>query len=106
MHAADWGDFHYRITGKDSQGNLKLEGGWQNNRPYGLSEQNRMVENIFEELDTPGEWYYDRAASVLYYYPLPGENPSDCTFEVARLKHLVELRGDMEHPVKTYVWRA
>lgn len=44
MHAADWGDFHYRITGKDSQGNLKLEGGWQNNRPYGLSEQNRMVE--------------------------------------------------------------
>ena len=100
MHAADWGDFHYRITGKDAQGNLKLEGGWQNNRPYGLSEQNRMVENIFEELDAPGEWYYDRSASVLYYYPLPGENPGDCTFEAARLKHLVELRGDMEHPVK------
>lgn len=100
MHVSDWGDFHYRIVGKDAQGNLKLEGGWQNNRPYGLSEQNRMVENIFEELDAPGEWYYDRSASVLYYYPLPGENPSNCTFEAARLKHLVELRGDREHPVK------
>jgi hypothetical protein len=31
MHVSDWGDFHYRITGKDEKGILKLEGGWQNN---------------------------------------------------------------------------
>ena len=32
MHISDWGDFHYRITGKDKAGKLMLEGGWQNNR--------------------------------------------------------------------------
>lgn len=100
MHAADWGDFHYRITGSDKKGNLELEGGWQNNRPYGLSKQNRMVENIFEELDAPGEWYYDRNKAVLYYFPMPGENPNECTFEAAHLKHLIELRGSIDRPVK------
>ena len=28
MHWSDWGDFHYRITGKDDEGNLSMEGGW------------------------------------------------------------------------------
>jgi hypothetical protein len=100
MHISDWGDFHYRITGKDENGMLKLEGGWQNNRPYGLSPENRMVENIFEELDTPGEWFYDINEAILYYYPLPNEDIASSVFEVAHLKHLVEFRGTEQDPVQ------
>jgi hypothetical protein len=100
MHVNDWGDFHYRITGKDRKGILKMEGGWQNNRPYGLSPDNRMVENIFEELDTAGEWYYDTNQAVLYYYPLPLEEIDNSVFEVAQLKHLVEFMGTEKDPVE------
>jgi len=100
MHVSDWGDFHYRITGKDEQGNLKIAGGWQNNRPYGLSKDNRMVENIFEELDAPGEWFFNANEAVLYYYPVSGEDVSKSTFEVSKLKHLVEFRGSEQEPVK------
>lgn len=100
MHAHDWGDFHYRILGVNADGTLRLEGGHQNNRQMGLSPHNRMVENIFEELDTPGEWYFDRYKSILYYYPLPTENPVTATFEVPRLKHLVELQGTESNPVR------
>ncbi|MCX6901838.1 MAG: right-handed parallel beta-helix repeat-containing protein [Verrucomicrobia bacterium] len=32
------------------------------------------VENIPEALDSPGEWYLDRATGVLSYWPMPGEN--------------------------------
>lgn len=56
----EWGGFHYRITGVDGKGNLKLEGGWQNNRPSPLHKQFRFVENIFEELNVPGEWFADK----------------------------------------------
>ncbi len=28
-----------------------------------------FLENIFEELDTPGEWYLDRETGVLHYWP-------------------------------------
>lgn len=100
MHAHDWGDFHYRITGKDKKGYLKLEGGWQNNRQSGLSRDNRMVENIFEELDAPGEWYYDASQSLLYYYPMADEDIRALKFETPQLKHLVELRGSGQNPVK------
>ncbi|MDR0540732.1 MAG: PDZ domain-containing protein [Dysgonamonadaceae bacterium] len=100
MHGSDWGDFHYRITGKDEKGNLTMEGGWQNNRPSGLSAANRMVENIFEELDAPGEWFYDAAQSTLYYYPLEGENIKTAVFETPQIKHLIEMRGSEAGPVK------
>ena len=100
MHAHDWGDFHYRITGKDHDGNLQMEGGHQNNRQSGLSRQNRMVENIFEELDAPGEWYYNTDESILYYYPVPGEDVNRAVFEVSQLKHLIEFRGSEQNPVK------
>lgn len=100
MHVGDWGDFHYRVTGKDKENHLELEGGWQNNRPDGISPEQQMVENIFEELDAPGEWYYDSRAAMLYYYPLPGENIQRATFEVPRLKHLIELRGTETEPAR------
>lgn len=100
MHGHDWGDFHYRITGKDSKGELILEGGWQNNRPSKPHPQNRMVENILEELDAPGEWYYDCGKGYLYYYPLPGEKVEQLRFETPQLKHLVEFRGSEERPVR------
>lgn len=100
MHDSDWGDFHYRITGKDKNGRLMLEGGHQNNRKSGLHPDNRMVENIFEELDFPGEWFYDSHESVLYYYPSTDEDIQNGTFETPILKHLVEFRGDIDNPVR------
>lgn len=105
MHISDWGDFHYRITGKDKTGKLQLEGGWQNNRQSGLHPENRMVENIFEELDAPGEWYYDRRSSTLYYYPMAGENLKTAVFETPVTKHLIELRGSEAHPVRNITIR-
>ncbi len=32
MHPALWGDFTWRILGKDAEGHLRLEGGWQSGR--------------------------------------------------------------------------
>lgn len=100
MHSHDWGDFHYRITGKNEKGELQLEGGWQNNRPMGIHPENRMVENIFEELDAPGEWYYDKQEGWLYYYPLSDENINELVFETPQLKNLIEIAGTSSHPVK------
>src|ERR1035437_1417124 len=53
-----WGSLHYRITGKDADNTLHYEGGWQinqGNQP--MHKEYLFVENIFEELDAPGEWF-------------------------------------------------
>jgi hypothetical protein len=63
MHKHEWGDFHYVITGKSPDGRVTFEGGWQNNRRYGMHDRHRFVENIREELDAPGEWFLEPAAA-------------------------------------------
>ena len=100
MHRHLWGGFHYVITGKDEKGNVTYEGGWQNNRRMGMHGQYRFVENIFEELDAPGEWYLDGKTHTLYFYPPAGVNPATAVFEAVRLRHLVEFRGTSQAPVR------
>ncbi len=100
MHRAGWGGYHYRITGKDSQHKVKYEGGWQNNRQMGMHRAQRFVENIFEELNAPGEWFHDKAAAKIYFKPPAGTDLNSATFEIARLAHLVELRGTQQLPLK------
>ncbi|MCO5241746.1 MAG: right-handed parallel beta-helix repeat-containing protein [Chitinophagaceae bacterium] len=100
LHAYEWGGFHYRITGTDSKGNLQMEGGWQNNRPNKMHEKYRFVENIFEELDSPGEWWLDKSKNVLYYYPPQEIDITKATIEVAQLKNTIELKGTEALPLK------
>lgn len=100
MHRAHWGGYHYRITGKDASGKVTYEGGWQNNRQMGMHPEHRFVENIFEELDAPGEWFYDARSSTLYYQPPEGLDLAGAKVEVVRLRHLLEFRGSQDRPVR------
>ena len=106
MHAALWGDMHWRILGKRSDGSLDYEGGWQNNRPSPMHKQFRFVENIREELDAPGEWFHDPRSATLYLFPLAGVDLKTATVEMVRLGHLIELSGTKEKPVKWITLRG
>ena len=100
MHPALWGGFTWRITGKDASGEVTKEGGWQNNRGGGIHEKIRFVENIFEELDAPGEWFIDRKTNTLYFYPPLGVDLKTATIEATRLPCLIEFNGNEKAPVR------
>ena len=106
MHPALWGDFTWRITGKETNGEVKLEGGWQNNRGAAAHRQIRFVENIFEELDAPGEWFLNSKTHTLYFYPPADVDLKKAVVEATRLRTLVEFRGNEEHPVKWIALRG
>ncbi|GIZ08768.1 peptide-binding protein [Flavobacterium sp. UMI-01] len=100
LHSGKWGGFHWVITGVNAKGEPILEGGHQNNRGSKPHEEYRMVENVFEELDSPGEWFLDKQNHQLYYWPTKAVALSDAKVEVAVLKDLVQLKGSLENPVK------
>ncbi|MGA9450054.1 MAG: PDZ domain-containing protein [Verrucomicrobiia bacterium] len=100
MHPALWGDFTWRITGKDANGDLTKVGGWQNNRGGGPNPNIQFVENIFEELDAPREWFLNHKTHTLYYYPPAGLDLHKAVIEATRLRCLVEFRGDEQNPVR------
>ena len=57
------------------------------------------MENALELLDEPGEWYFDRAAHMLYYLPRPGENMATAEVVAPALTELVRLQGTLDRPV-------
>lgn len=104
MHSGQWGGMHYEITGK--KGNeITYIGGFQNNRPSPMHKSYQFVENIFEELDAPGEWFLDKEKGIIYYYPLDGEVIQDALVEVSLLPHLIEIRGEENARIKNVVIR-
>jgi hypothetical protein len=105
LHANEWGGLSYQIIGKNSDGTLKYEGGWQNNRPSGMNKNHVMVENIFEELDAPGEWYLNAKTHTLYFYPPVGLDLINAQVEGVRLPILVEFQGTAAAPVKSVFFK-
>ncbi len=56
------------------------------------------VENAFELLDEPGEWYAERSKGLVYYYPKAGENMTRAEVIAPSLvSSLVVVAGDPAH---------
>lgn len=106
MHIHQWGGFSYVITGKEADGSLRFDGGWQGNRASKPHETLRMVEGILEELDAPGEWFLARKTNTLYFLPPSGVDLATAKVEVVRLRHLVEFRGSEQQPVRFVTMRG
>jgi hypothetical protein len=108
MHESMWGSVHYAVKGRNADGSLKLEGGWQTNRPANPHPQYRFLENVREELDAPGEWFLDNATDTLYFYPPASLSPAQiktAVIEVPVLKTVVAIRGSVKEPAIGIEWR-
>lgn len=65
------------------------------------------VDNVFEELDSPNEYYYDSTTKLLYYfYNGTGAPPSSHRLVASNLKTLFDVRGTMSEPVKDISFRG
>lgn len=91
-HSGGWGGQSYIITGK-SGSTVTQKWVGDNNRGSAMRAGNCIVENIFEELDAPGEWYYRKSTGQLYFYPPAGANLNTATVELASLDELIRIVG-------------
>ena len=67
---------------------------------YKIIRGNRFfVQNVFEELDAPGEWHLDPKSSTLYFLP-PDDDPTKGTVVVPVLDSIVSIRGTKDAPVR------
>lgn len=66
----DWSDTYQRVASIDASKHELTLAEPHHNYGYTKNQRFRFL-NVFEELDTPGEWYLDRKAGALYFLP-PG----------------------------------
>jgi hypothetical protein len=58
------------------------------------------VTNALGLLDRPGEWYFNKDVSRLYYYPMPGEEINKVSAVIPFVETLVEVKGTVDRPVE------
>ena len=50
-----------------------------------------FLENVFEALNEPGEWYFDKKEGELYYVPLEGESPDNLTLWASETETMIDI---------------
>ena len=65
-----------------------------------MHKQHRFVENIFEELDAPGEWFYDQSSKIIYLYPPGNVDIKKSLFTISSLIDLIHIKGSIDQPIK------
>jgi F5/8 type C domain len=63
------------------------------------------IENAYELLDTPGEWYFNKAEGNIYYKPHPNEDMSKVEAVVPVLDKLIVGTGTVENPVHNLIFQ-
>ncbi len=111
LHHMGWGGNDYYITGKDDAAETGLALQWvgDNNRGEEYMPSSVLVEGILEELDAPGEWFYEAATGILYFYPPVGMNLNKGAhrFEVAVCSELFTIYGEtVENPLENITFEG
>jgi hypothetical protein len=104
----EWGNLQWRLKAieYDARAIWFGEGGFQMGAkwfedPAKIEKESRFfVENVFEELDAPGEWYLDIKAGILYYKPEPEVDMAGARIEAPLLQQLVRFVGTQDAPVR------
>jgi len=108
FQSSHWGNLQWTVKDIDygqhhiwfGRGGDQIGAKWARN-PIRLNDTSQFyIENVFEELDAPGEWYLDDEQGVLYYRPAEDVDLGSALVEVAVLQNLIRFVGDQYDPVR------
>jgi hypothetical protein len=100
--AGYWVEFRVGVASISGTTITMKQPAWGNAlRRSGILEANvpTDVENAFELLDQPGEWYLNRLQGVIYYIPRSDENMSTAEIIAPVLETLVSGKGVVGSPI-------
>lgn len=56
--------------------------------------------NVKEGMNSPGQWYLDRSAGKVVYWPMPGEAMTQAEVIAPAVESIIRLKGTKEAPVR------
>lgn len=66
----------------------------------GMRDGVRYIENAYELMDEPGEWYLNTEEDQIYYIPQDGQDMNNIDTVLGRLENLFVINGEQGNPVK------
>ena len=71
---------------------------------FGVSKY--VIWNVREGLTQPGQWYLDRTAGKLVYWPLPGEDMNQARVIAPTIESIIRIAGTEKSPAKDITIRG
>jgi hypothetical protein len=105
FHGGYWGSWVFEIASSNSTENTIFfgRGGFQEARGAG-SGSAFYVANIFEELDSPNEWFLDKDTRTLYFMP---NDTMPNVFVASQIPCIISVSGsEIEDPVRNILIRG
>ncbi len=99
----EWKSFRCGLSGFRGREAIMKQPAWGHTqrhlRPFNMHGVS-WVENAYELLDEPGEWYFDREGGYLYYLPRAGEAMESAEVIAPLLEKLLHAYGTLDRPVE------
>jgi len=96
-----WSNWMFEVESYDSSSNNFTFGAGGNQGARGNDEGGDFfIENVFEEFDFPGEFFFNSTTGDLFLYHNSTEFPENLTVVVPQLMNLVNITGSQWDPVR------
>ena len=114
MHGGSWCSFNYEVGGyawdpATQTGTFNFSSGGQQCNRMEVAHGPTVIENVWEELDSPSEFFFNRTTQrlFLWYNATAPTSPSSAESIVAAAHHtLFAVRGSQQAPVRDVVLKG
>ncbi|MFA6543519.1 MAG: right-handed parallel beta-helix repeat-containing protein [Limisphaerales bacterium] len=101
-----WNESLYGIARNDTQRNAFVLSSPTIHPPGAFGVKKYVIFNTREGMTRPGQWYLDRSAGRLVYWPLPGEDMAKARVIAPRLERIIHIAGTARQPVEKITLRG
>jgi len=95
-----WDESSVRLAGHDPKTQTLTFASQAVNPPGSFGIRKYVVWNIRQGMNQPGQWYLDRTAGRVVYWPRPGEDMSSVEAIGSTRDTIISLKGASEKPVR------
>ncbi len=101
-----WDESMVGIAGNDTQTHTLTFSTPAKSPPGAFRVKKYVIFNTREGMTRPGQWYLDRAAGKVVYWPLPGEDMAQAQAVAPKLEQIIRVAGTRQKPVEDLTLRG
>ncbi|MBN2268993.1 MAG: right-handed parallel beta-helix repeat-containing protein, partial [Sedimentisphaerales bacterium] len=95
-----WDESLIGLAANDTQSQTLTFSSPSGHPPGAFGVKKYVVWNIREGMTQPGQWYLDRSAGKVVYWPLPGEDMSKAEVFAPNLDSIIKIRGGRDITIR------
>jgi Right handed beta helix region len=101
-----WDESLVGLTSMDTQSHTLTFSSPAGHPPGAFGVKKYVIWNVRRGMTRPGQWYLDRTAGKLVYWPLPGEQMDQADVIAPTIESIIRIRGTEKNPARDITIRG